>query len=198
MGTHILEIIVMLLVAAILGFLIAWFLKKNKIEEMKAYIAALEEKNSRMQVDFRKNEQLLIECQTRRAQKEKSLKECEEEIQRLKQELLEKEKKEHVEAQVHTTQPDKKPEEIKDDDFTIIEGIGPKISSILKNVGITSFEDLSGLAKERILEILIEAEGTSYNRFDPGTWPQQAKLAAENKMEELREWQDKLKGGKVV
>jgi len=63
MGGHIFEIIVMLLIAAILGFLIAWFWRKDKINELEAYITSLEDRNNRLQADFKDNERTLMDCQ---------------------------------------------------------------------------------------------------------------------------------------
>jgi len=66
MGGHILEIIVMLLGAAILGFLIAWFWKKNEFSTLETYIVSLEDKNNRIQTELSDNEKKLIDCQTER------------------------------------------------------------------------------------------------------------------------------------
>ena len=46
-----------------------------------------------------------------------------------------------------------------------------------------------------IKEILDGAEG-SFSHHDPGTWPKQSALAADEKWAELRELQDRLDGGK--
>jgi len=63
MGGHIFEILVMLIIAAILGFLIAWFWRKKKIVELEVYIRTLEEKNNQLQVQLNDNEKLLLDCQ---------------------------------------------------------------------------------------------------------------------------------------
>jgi len=44
-------------------------------------------------------------------------------------------------------------------------------------------------------EILADA-GSRYRMHDPTTWPEQSKMAAEGKWDELKAWQDNLKGGK--
>jgi small subunit ribosomal protein S2 len=79
-------------------------------------------------------------------------------------------------------------------DLTIIEGIGPKTAEALLNAGLNSFEMISGADPERIREILTEAN-SRLAHLDPGTWPKQAKMVAEGKMEELKEWQENVKGG---
>jgi small subunit ribosomal protein S16 len=83
------------------------------------------------------------------------------------------------------------------DDLTKIEGIGPKIAEALQAAGIATFAQLAESNPEKIKEVLDAAEG-NFAAHDPGTWPQQAQLAAEGKWDELKAWQDELDGGKVV
>lgn len=80
------------------------------------------------------------------------------------------------------------------DDLKIIEGIGPKIFSILNDAGINTFEQLAKAKVEDLKKILDEAKISSI--ADPGSWPEQAKLAATGEMDELKKLQDNLKGGK--
>ena len=82
-----------------------------------------------------------------------------------------------------------------DQDLKIIEGIGPKIESILKTAGINNWTELAAASKKRIREILDEA-GNRYKIHDPETWAKQATLAANEKWDELKELQDKLDGGR--
>ncbi|HHH53321.1 MAG TPA: 30S ribosomal protein S1 [Bacteroidetes bacterium] len=84
----------------------------------------------------------------------------------------------------------------KADDLKKIEGIGPKIAGILNENGIVSFNDLANADVEKLKEILSEA-GSRYRMHDPSTWPQQAKLAAEGKWDELKVLQDNLDGGRA-
>jgi small subunit ribosomal protein S2 len=81
-----------------------------------------------------------------------------------------------------------------DIDLTLIEGIGPKTAEALTNAGLNSFEILAGADPERIKEILTEAS-SRLAHLDPGSWPKQAKMVAEGKLEELKEWQESVKGG---
>jgi large subunit ribosomal protein L21 len=83
------------------------------------------------------------------------------------------------------------------DDLTLIEGIGPKAAEALINAGIDTFEKLSQKPADEIRAILTEASGTLAH-LDPQTWAQQAELAATGKFDELKAWQDELKGGKAV
>ncbi len=82
-----------------------------------------------------------------------------------------------------------------EDDFKKIEGIGPKISELIKTAGISSFAELSTTDAEKIKEILAEA-GNRYKSHDPTTWPAQAKMAADGDWDGLKKWQDELDGGK--
>jgi predicted flap endonuclease-1-like 5' DNA nuclease len=79
------------------------------------------------------------------------------------------------------------------DDLKRIEGIGPKIASILNDNGITTFAALAGTSTERLQELL---DGAGIRLAVPDTWPEQAGLAAAGKWEELGTLQDKLKGGR--
>jgi predicted flap endonuclease-1-like 5' DNA nuclease len=83
----------------------------------------------------------------------------------------------------------------KPDDLTKIEGIGPKISSLLHAGGIKTFEALSKTAVSRLQEIL-NAAGPRYQMHKPGSWPKQSGLAAAGKWDELEKLQDELDGGK--
>ncbi len=91
---------------------------------------------------------------------------------------------------------DEKPAADKADDLTRIEGIGPKISEILINNGVTSFAKLAAMDAEAIKEMLVAA-GTQYNRADPTTWPKQADYAAKGEWDALKKWQDELDGGRA-
>ena len=84
---------------------------------------------------------------------------------------------------------------VKPDDLTIIEGIGPKIASVLQTAGIATFSQLAGADLSRLEKILQDA---GLRLADPATWAEQARLAAEGKWEELKVLTDSLKGGRRV
>jgi len=79
------------------------------------------------------------------------------------------------------------------DDLTLIEGIGPKIQDLLQSIGIKTFPQLAAADVSRISDMLRSAGLAMAN---PGTWPQQAQLAAEGAWEALEELQEELKGGR--
>ena len=81
------------------------------------------------------------------------------------------------------------------DDLTKIEGIGKKIESLLYKSKISSYKQLSKSSIANLKEIL-DAAGSKFAMHNPGSWPKQAKLAAEGKWDDLELLQKHLKGGK--
>ncbi|MBO6531978.1 MULTISPECIES: 30S ribosomal protein S2 [unclassified Allomuricauda] len=90
--------------------------------------------------------------------------------------------------------PAKKEAEAKPEDLTKIEGIGPKAAEALVANGLSTYAALADTDAEKIKEILTEASSTLAH-LDPTSWPKQAKMAAEGNWDELKEWQDSVKGG---
>lgn len=76
-----------------------------------------------------------------------------------------------------------------------VEGIGPRIASLLIDQGIFDLTDLAQTSVERLREILAAA-GRRYNIADPTTWPEQAALGAKGAWDALKELQEKLKSGR--
>ena len=89
----------------------------------------------------------------------------------------------------------KKAAKSKADDLTVIEGVGPKIAEVLTAAGIAGFSDVAAKSADELKAVLAEA-GDQYNTAVTDTWPEQAKLAADGKFDELKKWQDELDGGK--
>ncbi len=83
----------------------------------------------------------------------------------------------------------------KPDDLKVVEGIGPKIETLLKDGGIKNWAELAAASTNQIQQILDKA-GDNYRLAKPDTWPQQAQLAADGKWQELHALQDRLIGGK--
>lgn len=79
------------------------------------------------------------------------------------------------------------------DDLAIIEGIGPKIKSLLAAEGIDSFAKLAATDIARLRDIL---DAASLRIADPATWPTQAGMAATGDWEGLKNYQEQLKGGR--
>ncbi|MEM9992473.1 MAG: helix-hairpin-helix domain-containing protein, partial [Bacteroidota bacterium] len=94
-----------------------------------------------------------------------------------------------------TTAKKKKAAKPKKDNLKRIEGIGPKISSVLTEAGVDTFQALANATPERIREILVAAN-PKYKMYTPDTWPEQAELAAKGDWDALKTLQDELDGGK--
>ncbi|RME05835.1 MAG: DUF4332 domain-containing protein [Anaerolineae bacterium] len=82
-----------------------------------------------------------------------------------------------------------------EDDLTRIEGIGPKTAAAFRAAGITTFAQLAASDTATLQEIL---DANDLRLGDPGTWVEQAKLAAQGDWEALERLQDELKGGRRV
>jgi hypothetical protein len=81
------------------------------------------------------------------------------------------------------------------DDLVVIEGIGPKIAAVLNAAGITTFNQLAS-TDVSTLRAILEREGLRL--ADPGTWAEQARLAAAGDQAALQAYQDRLKAGRDV
>jgi len=81
------------------------------------------------------------------------------------------------------------------DDLKIIEGIGPKIETLLKAEGIDTYAKLAQNDVEELRKILLAA-GLRVN--DPGSWPEQARLAANGDWAAFEALLATLRGGRKV
>ncbi len=79
------------------------------------------------------------------------------------------------------------------DDLIKIEGIGPKVVKVLKEAGITTFEELAH-AKVGDLRKVLDLAGLQM--MNPEGWIDQAKLAAKEDWQSLEKLQAELKGGR--
>jgi predicted flap endonuclease-1-like 5' DNA nuclease len=81
------------------------------------------------------------------------------------------------------------------DDMTEIEGIGPKISKVLADEGITTFAQLAASKVGELERIL---RGAGIRLAYPETWPEQAELAARGECELLAALQEQLHRGRRI
>ena len=79
------------------------------------------------------------------------------------------------------------------DDLVKIEGIGPKVASVLIQECITTFESLANANPEEVQRVLNEA---GLQMMDPEGWIEQARLAARGDWTALERLQGELKGGR--
>ena len=226
MFENIYEASISLAAGLLLGVLISWFYLRQKIRERDEYIEDLEtslmEKVEDLNARVREQETNLERLNSELSQREKvianlnaSVQEkddmisgyeekiadlekqnrdglaraevAEERLRELDSSLIEKEQEvAALIARVNAMQ----------DDLSIIDGIGPKISAVLGLAGIKSFSQLASTDEDRIRDIL-EAENPNLLRLtDPSTWFEQARMAADGDWEALSSIQDKIKSAR--
>ncbi|MFW0871117.1 MAG: helix-hairpin-helix domain-containing protein [Patescibacteria group bacterium] len=192
------EILIILLGAFILGWLARYV--------YELIVHGPEWGEDYMDEYFREVDDMLIEYQ-----KDEQAQEVEEEIDEEEEDKEEKKKekkeKRKEKAQVvfeeqtvsnrymDATQSPVEMMPYKKDDLQMVEGIGPKISQLLIDGGIDTWQKLADTDAEDIKTLLRNA-GDRYRIHDPTTWPEQAELAVEGKWAELEEYQSALSGGK--
>ena len=79
------------------------------------------------------------------------------------------------------------------DDFRILEGIGPKVTALLHENGIKTFENLANSSYDDLKALMM-----SHRQYlaNPTNWARQAALAAAGQMEALEALKAELKNGK--
>lgn len=173
-------IIFVLLIAAFLGFLSGYFLRKS----MKCKkCAEWEEENASLKLRIKKLEE------DNASLKERNIKLAEEGASfKLKIEKLESEVRSA--ADKNTLKAAEVPKaKTAQDDLQVVLGIGPKISRLLNGRGISTWNQLSETSPDLISDFLIKDGGERYRIHNPATWPHQAKLADEGKWDELKAFQ---------
>lgn len=192
-STAILEILIMLLIAAILGFILAWILFRNKTNTAESINDSSAEEIEKLK---KKNNDLLLELgNVKRSNTDLSIKldECNKRGQVSKSApVVSAALPDKTEISLKTASPVK----AKPDDLKIIEGIGPKIEELLNNAGIMTFADLAKADKQIVKDVLGNA-GPRFQMHDPTSWAKQSELARDGKFEELKKLQDELSAGRV-
>jgi predicted flap endonuclease-1-like 5' DNA nuclease len=79
------------------------------------------------------------------------------------------------------------------DDFSHLDGVGPKISATLRSVGVKTFAKLAAKEVDDIRGILVAKNPSLLKLSDPTTWPEQAGMAAEGRWDDLKALQGDLK-----
>jgi predicted flap endonuclease-1-like 5' DNA nuclease len=82
------------------------------------------------------------------------------------------------------------------DDLKRIEGIGPKIASVLSEAGIFTYARLADTDPDQLRQILEDSDPRLLRIADPSTWPEQASYAAADDWEGLAEMQSELRAGR--
>lgn len=86
---------------------------------------------------------------------------------------------------------------VKSQDLKIIEGVGPKMESLLNAAGINTYEQLAKSKIAALKEVLATA-GPRFKKINPSDWTKQARLAAANKMEALEALKSENKKAKTA
>jgi predicted flap endonuclease-1-like 5' DNA nuclease len=165
-------------------------IEREKAEREKAEREKAEREKAERENKLAELNQIISEQKKKIADQDEKLKkcaDCEQKLAEQEQKIAEQEKK-IAELKAKPTIP------AKPDNLTIIEGIGPKISELLAKEGITSFQQLASTSGDRLKAIL--ATDKNMRLADPTTWPEQARLAAEGRKDELAALQSKLRGGR--
>jgi predicted flap endonuclease-1-like 5' DNA nuclease len=169
-----LEIVIMLLVAFILGYLLRYFLAKTSSDNdtWKIKYEEIKHEHELLQKKFD-----MFDAENRRLSKE--LDAC-----------LKKSKQPQNFAALSA-----KSKPVRKDDLKKVEGIGPKIEKMLQAEGIYTWQDLAETSVEHLKQIL-DKGGPAYKVHNPESWPFQADLAAKGKWDELKKWQAEHKHGR--
>ncbi len=202
--TDLLFILIVLLVAALLGFLLGYLPERRRrmrrIAELNDEIEGLQEKIRRLE-----EEKVALNGKVNGLEKDKAVLTAE--IRKLQEEIESFRQKLKGAANGHAGAGSAKPSDgepappgadelrkkTKPDDLTAVVGIGPKISQLLVNRGITTWNILSETSSEYLKEILDNDGGEDYRIHDPSTWPHQALLLHEGRWEEFSEVRARLK-----
>ena len=139
MGAHILEIVVMLLVAAILGFLIAWFLKKDKSSENE--LSSLKQETEKLKSQIKEKDALLADCEQKLKLSESAEEIPESDEEAALRRIKEKAKEINFDRIGFASEAEK-------DDLKIISGIGPFIEKKLNALGIYTFRQIANFTVE--------------------------------------------------
>jgi len=183
-------IVIALLVAALLGFLIGYYLSRGRDRKK---MAVLEEEKAALEDKVRKLEAELRAAETDKTSLRGDIRRMDDEIASLKLTIDKLEKEERLLAETAAVQAEEaaRPHTAVDDLKAVL-GIGPKISRLLINRGINTWQALSETAPESIREILVNDGGERFRVHNPETWPHQARLLHEGRWDELKELQGKL------
>ncbi len=190
-------IVIVLLIAALLGYLIGYHAAKGKYRKQ---IADLEEEKARLEAKVRKLEEEKMSLQTDLRQKDEEKLSLQTDVRRMDDEIaglkltidkLEKEARLLAEKPVKMISKPQVSRTIVQDDLRAVSGIGPKIVQLLMNRGITTWKALSEASPEYLREILVSDGGERFRVNNPESWPHQAHLLQEGRFDELKELQSR-------
>lgn len=218
------EILIMLFIAALLGYLLRYFIghlskkeiiRENKntaydvnqvksnvnIDELNANLNAFSTENANLKSEVDRLSKLL--ASNAQVNTTNSLKstvaetpKVETKVEKNPEPVAEVKKEEPVKKVVETPKAETKNSSEKDD-LKVVEGIGPAIEKLLNEAGIFTFDQLSNKTVANLEKILDDA-GPRFRVHVPETWPYQATLLNEKRFDEFKKLTEELKGGRKI
>ncbi|MBC7870521.1 MAG: hypothetical protein H7Y09_06750 [Chitinophagaceae bacterium] len=82
------------------------------------------------------------------------------------------------------------------DDFTRLEGIGPKVREALIASTITTFQQMAAMSAEELYRIVHDEHNVRIVGDATKTWPKQAQFLVDGDLDGLKAYQDQLIGGR--
>jgi predicted flap endonuclease-1-like 5' DNA nuclease len=208
MFENVFEVAILIVTGLLAGILISWLYWRGQISEREDRIEDLEAsvegkdgdlKNSErrlkenksvienLSAQLRQLEDTVHDRTTQIREKENSIEFLKGEAANLEISIEEKEREiAALEARTHAMQ----------DNFAILDGIGPKVSEVLRSAGVNTFAKLATTDEDEIRGILVAENPNLLRLTDPSTWQEQAGLASEGDWEALSSLQESLKEGR--
>lgn len=212
MFENVFEVAILLVTGLFAGILISWLYWRGQISEREDRIEDLEASVEGKDGDLKNSERLLKEnklvIESFSAQlgqledtihdRSAQIREKDSSIDLLKGEAADLEKQnqdsiaraEEAEARVAALEARTRAMQ---DNFAILDGIGPRVSEVLRSAGVNTFAKLAATDEDGIRGILVAENPSLLRLTDPSTWQEQAGLAAEGDWEALSSLQERLK-----
>jgi len=168
----------LLLFGVVAGFIVTQYYYKNKINQKEIILSREKDKQI---VEYEKQLDTLNEGNSKIKRENNISKNA---IENLGIKLSEMEENtKNLEARIRVMR----------DDFTIIDGIGKKVSSILISSNIDTFQKLASIDQSKLIKIIEDVDPRILRLTDITTWYEQARLAADNNWEALSALKLKIK-----
>jgi predicted flap endonuclease-1-like 5' DNA nuclease len=215
MFENVFEVTILLVTGLFVGILISWLYWRGQISEREDQIEDLEASVEGKDGDLKNSERRLKENKSVIENLSAELRQLEETIHDRSAQIREKEnsidllkgeaanlekqrqdsiaRAEEVEARVAALEARARAMQ---DNFAILDGIGPRVSEVLRSAGVNTFAKLADTDADGIRGILISENPNLLRLTDPSTWQEQAGLAAEGDWEGLSSLQESLKEGR--
>jgi predicted flap endonuclease-1-like 5' DNA nuclease len=198
------------LALCLLPFLLGWLAATafHKVGWLKSRITELTADNNGLNTKVSGMTSDITDLRVRISQLEAELESKNEQIRKLKNDLIICESERNILQSKESTGPGARAAaaaatvlfagtKYKTDDLKIVEGIGPKIAELLNNAGIMTWKALAETSVDTLKDILIGG-GPSYQIHDPSTWAEQSRMADNGEWDALKKWQDELNAGKTT